>query len=398
MNDTDYFPELNLEELETLISGHIERSSWLNDIELGDDEYARLKQAKIIDRIILYSGWDPDSLYVIVAVLNKVVKNTKSVEHRNYKYFLNWADSSCLHIQDWLPRVYKKSPHPEEYFTQWSWFNATSNEELPTDFVFSKKHWILYSPTTEKNDRDNKWTCGKDFMAKWSVSACELYQIIKDCELPCYKDIHESAKYGPGEIDFNYLSEKLDGKTSKWNSEIEYYEKIIPPLYFKKSEVEKCEKEKGLGKYSTTAGDTPKEIVSENDKVSKIQEQKVFQCKPGTKWEDIKITLLENDVVRIDTPQGSGRFSYHELGMSDNRTRNKKPTVLWHLLKIFATNQGIISRKNIRYDPKLPDTCKRLNKHLQKIFKIQGSIFTDHYKSEKGYKTKIFFSNETLAI
>lgn len=35
--------------------------------------------------------------------------------------------------------------------------------------------------------------------------------------------------------------------------------------------------------------------------------QKVFTCKTGTKWEDVKITLIENEAVRIETPQGGTR-------------------------------------------------------------------------------------------
>ena len=71
--------------------------------------------------------------------------------------------------------------------------------------------------------------------------------------------------------------------------------------------------------------------------------------------------------------------------------------MLWELFKLFAKNQGYITRTNDEYDPKLPDTAKRLNKHLQTIFNIHDSIFTDRYKTEKGYRTKIFFSDQTQA-
>jgi hypothetical protein len=125
--------------------------------------------------------------------------------------------------------------------------------------------------------------------------------------------------------------------------------------------------------------------------------QKVFPCRTGTNWKDVIITLIENEAVRIDTPQGSSKFSYHELGMSDKRSGNK-PTMLWALFKIFAQNQGYIAPTNIKYDPKLPDTAKRLNRHLQTLFNIPESIFTDHYKKEKGYRTKIFFSDQTITV
>ena len=126
-----------------------------------------------------------------------------------------------------------------------------------------------------------------------------------------------------------------------------------------------------------------------------IRKQKIFSCKPSTKWEDVKITLVDDDVVKIETPQGGGRFSYHELGLSDRRSANK-PKILWFLFKLFAQNNGCVSSTNIKYDPKLPDTAKRLNKHLQTTFDIHESIFIDHYKTKKGYKTKIFFSDQTV--
>jgi hypothetical protein len=125
-------------------------------------------------------------------------------------------------------------------------------------------------------------------------------------------------------------------------------------------------------------------------------ESEVFPCTPGTKWEKVKITLIEDEAVRIETPLGSGRFSYHELGMSDKRSGNKT-TMLWALFKLFAQYQGHITPTNTEYNPRLPDTAKRLNRHLQDLFDIHESIFKDHYKKEKGYKTKIYFSDQTIA-
>jgi hypothetical protein len=134
-----------------------------------------------------------------------------------------------------------------------------------------------------------------------------------------------------------------------------------------------------------------------NEKNSKAQHQKAFPCEPGTRWNDVKITLVDNENVRIETPQGNGRFSYQELGMSDKRSTNK-PKGMWALFKLFAQNQGYISRTNPKYDPTIPDTAKRLNKHLQTLFDIPESIFTGYYKAEKGYRVKIFFSDQTQVV
>lgn len=125
----------------------------------------------------------------------------------------------------------------------------------------------------------------------------------------------------------------------------------------------------------------------------KIKNDIILPCKPGTKWEDIKITLIKDELVRIITPDGEGLFTYHQLGMADRR-KGDQPTMLWGLFKMFAEYRGFISSKHIEhYDPAIPNTTKRLNINLQKVFGINESIYTAHYKKAKGYKTKIFFSD-----
>lgn len=126
--------------------------------------------------------------------------------------------------------------------------------------------------------------------------------------------------------------------------------------------------------------------------------KEIFPCGPGTKWEDIKITLTADDTVKIKTPQGEGIFSYHQLGMSNENTRELRPTVLWAFVKILSENDGFISSKNPDYNSKFPDTAKRLNKHLKQLFGIDESIYQGHYKKMKGYKTKIFFSDRTKVV
>ncbi|UCC39350.1 MAG: hypothetical protein JSV96_16375 [Candidatus Aminicenantes bacterium] len=127
------------------------------------------------------------------------------------------------------------------------------------------------------------------------------------------------------------------------------------------------------------------ELLKENEQIS---EETVFPCKPGTRWEDITIILLADDMVRLKTPQGEGRFTYHQLGFADKR-KSDAPTQLWDLLKAFAMVQGrIVRSEEAEYHPWLPDKTKRLNKHLQKVFGINERIYKSHYKVEKGYVTR----------
>jgi len=131
-----------------------------------------------------------------------------------------------------------------------------------------------------------------------------------------------------------------------------------------------------------------------NEWKEKIEEKSVLRCSPGTQWEKIKIVLVANDTVRVETPERKDRFTYHKLGMADGRSGDS-PTMLWELLKLFAKNKGFISSQNTDYNRKLPDTAKRLNAHLQKLFGINDSIYMGHYKKERGYRTKIRFSDQT---
>lgn len=125
------------------------------------------------------------------------------------------------------------------------------------------------------------------------------------------------------------------------------------------------------------------------------ENRKIFPCPSDTAWEQVRITLLSDDAVRIKTPSGEARFSYHGLGFVDKR-KGDKPTALWGLLKILAQNQGTISPQNSEFKSTLLDTTKRLNKHLQGLFGINESIFAGSYRREKAYRSRIMFSDQTI--
>jgi len=128
---------------------------------------------------------------------------------------------------------------------------------------------------------------------------------------------------------------------------------------------------------------------------SQIHTHNVFPCPEGTTWKDVAMTLVAEDMFRVETPHGKGRYTYHDLKLSDKRAGDK-PTMLWVLLKLFAKYNGLIHSENYPYDRKLPDTAKRLSYHLQKLFGIEESIYQAHYRKEKAYRTKINFKDETF--
>ena len=127
------------------------------------------------------------------------------------------------------------------------------------------------------------------------------------------------------------------------------------------------------------------------------EEVKPFPCEAGTKWKDVKITLIANDTVRIETPQGKGRYTYHELGMADKRPGDK-PKGVWVTLKLFASNQGIFPQENQKVNEKnLVEKAKHLNSHLKKLFGIKERIYKHFYKKLRRYETIIKFSDQTTS-
>jgi hypothetical protein len=136
-------------------------------------------------------------------------------------------------------------------------------------------------------------------------------------------------------------------------------------------------------------------LIEQVESISAQESQKsTTLCAPGTQWKDITITLVSDEMVRIQTPDWDKRLTYHQLDMVDKR-KGDSSGYLWALFKLFAENDGFIFSQNPKYDPKLPDTAKRLNTHLKKFFGINESIYTGHYKKERGYRTKIKFRDAT---
>lgn len=150
-----------------------------------------------------------------------------------------------------------------------------------------------------------------------------------------------------------------------------------------------------LKAYAERNGFKPKALFPELGRErGKQQKKPVFPC-PEARWEDITLTLIADDTVRVKTPNGEGKFNYHKLELTDKR-KGDQPTVLWPLLRLFIKERGTISSQTPNYNPKLPDTTKRLNRHLKELFGIKESIYTGHYKKENGYRLKFVVSDQTF--
>jgi hypothetical protein len=115
---------------------------------------------------------------------------------------------------------------------------------------------------------------------------------------------------------------------------------------------------------------------------------KPFPCKIGTKWSEVKITIINNENVRINTPHGEGSFHYSEIKLKDKRT--DKPQGSWTLLLALAKTGR----------PKIKNLSKGvscLNLHLQEIFGIKKSAFKP-YRLVKKYTPNFNLSDKRAVI
>lgn len=120
---------------------------------------------------------------------------------------------------------------------------------------------------------------------------------------------------------------------------------IIPPTEGG-GEITEEYKEMLVAAYGVEFDEDGAMILRNPDSVSEPNSKdELLPCKPGTKWEDISIWLVDNDMVRVGTPDGERLYTFHQLDMADGRKPNKPRQTLWPLLMLFAKNNGVISVK-----------------------------------------------------
>ncbi len=122
-----------------------------------------------------------------------------------------------------------------------------------------------------------------------------------------------------------------------------------------------------------------------------------FPCRPGTQWQEVSITLVDFETVRVAMPGCKARFTYHELKMANKKT--KKPILIWYLMAALTQYSGRIDKHtpiDVELKDRLTSLTKRLNSHMQDLFGIKDSIYKDYYNKHKEYAAKIEFNDETI--
>jgi hypothetical protein len=341
---------------------------------------------------------------------------SKELEKRKFEYYKKYKKdfSGVIDDVDWFRQIRLGFPPPLEIERDkdkeraiWNKhikpivkdYNLKNRYGVPFDYKFFK-----HPKTISQRDIDS--------MLRKTMAECD------DLPVP----IKENTYIFSDMVLFNLYNPKTEVYgTSLKNKFLKFLAKLFKekelPVFLAFCDLEYTESE-----YAKNDTDKDTEKTNDIQKEAPKQKNKVFPCEPGTKWENVTITLTGDDTVRVKTLQGEGVFSYHQLELADGRIPSGKATMLWILLKLFCINNGFISPNTDDYDPKLPDTAKRLNKHLQKVFGIKESIYKDHYKKlktlykdpekypaqdvqtttksqrVKGYETEIFFSDQTKVV
>lgn len=125
----------------------------------------------------------------------------------------------------------------------------------------------------------------------------------------------------------------------------------------------------------------------------KFSEKPFLPVKPGTKWEDIRISLIENDTIEIFVKDKSQKFRFNELNFKDKRKANKPKATWWVLVRLIKEN-GFVDRNSENFDPKFTDEIKRFKVHMKDLFGIKD-VLMPHYKKNFNYKVNFKTQDKT---
>jgi len=232
------------------------------------------------------------------------------------------------------------------------------------------------------------WYTGYELEKRWSISEVDLIHYLITEDLKAYPDV----------ISEPYSKEDVKRLVQNYRNYPWAYEHGPWELLFSADNVLEFEKKYDLELLND--GLNKKDLpIDDIQRGAAEQHHKVFPCDPGTKWKDIKITLISHDAVTIETPNGSGRYHFSELSMKDRR-KGDIPTMLWELLMYFCRYSGRISSEtsvdrifSLRFR-NLSKLISDLNKKLQNVFEIDERFY-HKYNKKDGWVAKCIFNDNT---
>lgn len=117
---------------------------------------------------------------------------------------------------------------------------------------------------------------------------------------------------------------------------------------------------------------------------------------PGRKWEDVTITFISHDSVRIEAGDLDKRLHFAEMGFKDGR-KGDIPDTRWAILREFAARNGTISWGdiNVKHSDKMKSAIKDIRKRLKAVLGIAEDPFFP-YRQVKAYKARFILRDVTI--
>jgi hypothetical protein len=107
---------------------------------------------------------------------------------------------------------------------------------------------------------------------------------------------------------------------------------------------------------------------------------------PGaTRWNEIRISLVDSQTVRIDLPGVSVRRTYVDLGMA--HSKNRQPRRVWELLVELCEGHGIFLSTRFGSADATKKLVSRLGGELGAIFGLTETAFHP-YRPTEGWQTR----------
>lgn len=115
-----------------------------------------------------------------------------------------------------------------------------------------------------------------------------------------------------------------------------------------------------------------------------------FPADPGTKWNEVIISLIDLNKVKISMNGREKIFTYKQMQMVDKRNNNDSK-ISWKLLVRFLLNEGVIHND---FDYKFIDGIKLFKSDMKNLFNIDEELIP-HYKKAKKYKVNFMAHNRS---
>ena len=121
-----------------------------------------------------------------------------------------------------------------------------------------------------------------------------------------------------------------------------------------------------------------------------------FPTMPGLKWEEVTITFISKDSVRITARGVSEVYTFSQMGFTDRR-KGDLPDKRWLFLLFLAKNGGEIDMQTKKSEDMKPTATKAVSiirGRLKVLLGIEADPF-ENYRKAKGYKTRFSLRNKS---